>query len=328
MSRSDVAVRSHQIDAPARSDDDPRGLSVAEIQQAFRELRRSREGRGASAASVSAPAGPRRSHTGDSCGPDTAWHVGVAPPQPFTQPARATDAGYRLGTDWTVVVSAHGGAGASCVALAIADALSASQQPSRLIETAPPARSGLVAAATAELGADPTGAWRRGTRQRSTLYRPATDVPPAGWPAPAGSVPTATVVDLGLPTPADLSRLATDRPQLVVVCRGTVPGLRAAEQLLAELDGVPAVLAAVGAGRWPGAVSASLGPAVRDLRAAGQVVTVPADRHLQLTGPTTRRLPTSVGAAGRALLDLIDTARPGRVNPPAPPAPRTRGTRR
>jgi hypothetical protein len=86
-------------------------------------------------------------------------------------------------------------------------------------------------------------------------------------------------VDRGLPAPANVVRLVADRPCIVLVCRVTVPGLRLAEQLLAELDGTSIVLAAVGSGRWPGEVAASVGDRVRALREGRRVVTVPDDRR-------------------------------------------------
>jgi hypothetical protein len=345
MSLSDVGVPGQQIDVLNGGDIDPSGrlLSVAEIQQAFRDLRQRRHRQ----AQASAP-GPSRvttekgPHTGaapEDAGPDTLVGPSAEPPhispaQPpaaphsSPKPAKAAEGGGRLGRDWTAVVAAHSGAGASCVALAIADALSAADRPCRLIEAAHPTRSGLVAAAAAELGMDPTGAWRRGSRHLTTLYRRAGDLTPNGWPEPAGADPATTVVDLGLPAPANLSRLVNDQPHIVVVCRATVPGVRLAEHLLSELDTAPVVLAAVGAGRWPGEVTASLGPRVRGLRDAKQIVTIPDDRHLQVTGPTNSPLPKSVAAAGRSLLGLVDAAHPGGVTTWAQRAPRRRGTTR
>lgn len=324
----DTAAGSREIGVCDGRDDDRSGLSVAEIQYVFRELGRDRERREAGAGRVvTVPAGRHRPANSDTSRPHLAAAARRRPQDPSVGPAEPARANDRLGAGWITVVSAHGGAGASCVALAITDSLSGAQRTSRLIELAPPARSGLVAAATAELGVDLSGAWRRGSRLCSTLYRWACDSPPADWPAAVGPVPPVTVVDLGLPNPTDLTRLSVDGPDVVVVCRASVPGLRAAEGLLAALDGAPVVLAAVGSGRWPNLVNASVGPLVRDLRIAGRIVTVPADRHLQLSGPDSGPLPPSVTAAGRALLALLDTARPDGITPP-PPAPRTRGTRR
>ncbi len=353
MTLSDVGVAGQHIDVLNGGDVDPSGrlLSVAEIQQAFRDLRRTRDGTGASSppsAAVYDPiAAPHRSpsrlvtgsnaptelasgtpHTSrEFAAPagETASHTSL---HTSVKPAEATHGSGHLGPDWIAVVAAHSGAGASCVALAIADALSDSGRPSRLIEVAHPHRSGLVAAATAELGLDPTGAWRRGSRHLTTLFRRAAETAPDGWPEPAGIEPSETVVDLGLPAPTNLALLSRDRPQTVVVCRVTVPGLRSAEHMLAELGDRPVLLAAVGAGRWPGEVNASLGAHVRDLRRSGRVVTVPDEHRLRVTGPTHSPLPKPVAAAGRALRGLIDTTRSGGVATSAPPAPRQRGTTR
>lgn len=371
MSLSDVGVAGQQIDVINGGDVDPSGrlLSVAELQQAFRDLRRQRaqstptprrpdEQPDSPPRSTLRPhtssspvnAGPHTSPTADADRPHTSADDAVQRPHtspevdlvkdadrahssagPVTSPLPASPAvASALGSDWVAVVSAHSGAGASCVALAVADALADTGRACRLIEAAHPARSGLVAAASAELGTDPSGAWRRGSRRLTTLYRRATDAAPQGWPDPLQDA--ATVVDLGLPAPANVARLVADRPCIVLVCRVTVPGLRLAEQLLAELDGTSIVLAAVGPGRWPGEVAASVGDRVRALREGRRVVTVPDDRRLQVTGPTNSPLPKSVLHAGRELLGLIDAARLGSAGAPptltAPPASRTKGTTR
>ena len=57
-------------------------------------------------------------------------------------------------------------------------------------------------------------------------------------------------------------------------------------------------------------MSASSGPRLRALRIAGRVVTVPLDRHLQISGLTDSPLPKPVLAAGRALLELLNPIRP------------------
>jgi hypothetical protein len=215
-----------------------------------------------------------------------------------------------LAAAWIAAVAAHAGAGASTVALAISDAAAADDLPVHLIDTAHPARSGLVAAASEELGTDVTGAWRRGVRSGVLIDRRATDLAPAGWPVPPdGSA--LTVVDLGVAVPESLSGLAADRACLIVVCRPTVPGVRLTEQLLGQLAHRPAAIAAIGPSRWPGEVTASLGPRFRALRAAGRVVPVPTDRRLQVTGLISSPLPKSVRSAGRQLLGLLDGSHPG-----------------
>ena len=116
-------------------------------------------------------------------------------------------------------------------------------------ETAHPTRSGLVAAANAELGVDAGGAWRRGSRGQVTIDRRAGNATPSGWPALTAPDDGLVVVDIGLPTPDSLARLAISRCRIVVVCRPTVPGVRLAEQLLNSITG-PVIIASVGSGKW------------------------------------------------------------------------------
>jgi hypothetical protein len=311
-----------------------RSLSVAEIQQGLRELqargpRRVAAGVGASSqrpdngnpqppalGSEQVPTA-RRPRRASADTPTRGW----GDPEGETTARRGDntsgtgqvegDTG-ELGTGWIAVVVAHAGAGASTVALAISDAAAADGRRVHLIDKAHPSRSGLVAAASEELGTDVTGAWRRGLRFGVIIDRRATDVIPGDWPAdPAGEGPGLTVVDLGLPAPDHLARLGANRVRPVVVCRPTVPGVRLTEQLLEQLKRRPVVVAAVGSSRWPGEVTASLGPRLRALRAAGRVIPVPMDRRLQVTGLTSSPLPRPVRSAGRSLLGRIDDGHPG-----------------
>lgn len=308
-------------------------LAVAEIQQVLRQLQ-TRPARPAVAAigsrslvahsgggqrpacesgQVSTARRPRRTHGG---APARGW--GDTEGEPSARGGDATAGAMVLGGDepelaagWIAVLAAHAGAGASTVALAIGDAAAAGDLPVHLIDTAHPSRSGLVAAASEELGTDVTGAWRRGLRAGVTLDRRATDPASPGWPVPpVGDGPALTVVDLGLTAPENLSCLAADRALPVVVCRPTVPGVRLTEQLLGHLAYRPAAIAAIGPSRWPGEVTSSLGPRLRALRAAGRVVPVPTDRRLQNTGPSSSPLPKSVRSAGRRLLELLDDSHP------------------
>jgi hypothetical protein len=310
-----------------------RSLSVAEIQQALREL----QARGPRRAAAESGAPSRRLESGNS--QPAALGSGQVPAA--RRPRRASagtpaqgwgdleeTSAYRgdctsgtgqvegdiggLRSGWIAVVAAHAGAGASTVALAISDAAAADGRRVHLIDRAHPARSGLVAAASEELGTDVTGAWRRGLRSGVTIDRRATDVAPGDWPAdPADEGPGLTVVDFGAPAPDRPIWKAIDRARPVVVCRPTVPGVRLTEQLLEQLARQPVVVAAVGPSRWPGEVTASVGPALRALRAAGRVIAVPTDRRLQVTGPTSSPLPRPVRSAGRSLLERIDDGHPG-----------------
>jgi hypothetical protein len=210
--------------------------------------------------------------------------------------------------------------------LAIADAAAVAGRDAHLVETAHPKRSGLVAAADAELGVDTSGAWRRGSRGRLTVYRRATSDSPTGWPALAASEDDLVVLDLGSPMRDSLTRLPAGGCRTVVVCRPTVPGVRLAEQLLNAAVAGPVIIASVGTARWPAEVSASLGPRLRALRTGDAVVIVPTVRRLEVTGLTSSPLPKPIAAAGRLLLGLIDAADPGDATAAAQSAPRREGT--
>ncbi|GAA4752761.1 hypothetical protein GCM10023328_39980 [Modestobacter marinus] len=266
-------------------------LAVAEVQQALRELR------------------SRQAVRLVDVGGDTAS-------EPRKSRGDRTPGRHRAGGDsdlptgWITVLAGHAGAGASTVALAISDAAAVTGRSAHLIDNAHPARSGLGAAASAELGIDDTGTWRRGLRSTVTISRRATDAMPSRWPVPAGHHAGVTVLDVGLDADGRASR-TVDRACTVVVCRPTVPGVRLTEALLDQLRDQVVVIAAVGARRWPGEVAASSGPRLRALRLAGQVVAVPLERRLEVTGLTGQPLPSSIQAAGRALLALLSSRRPG-----------------
>lgn len=223
-----------------------------------------------------------------------------------------------------VVLAAHPGAGASTVALVLAEAVAGTGRRAHLVEFAPPARSGLLTAATAELGRDGSGGWRRGTRGDVVIDRPLED--PDGelsWPqVPAGERETVTVVDLGTYDAGLLDGPGWADAALLVVCRATVPGLRRAEQTLHRL-GRPAPVAVLGPARWPGPVRSSAGARLAERRRAGLVVAVPLDRALELTGVCREPLSRRLAASGRALLALMDAAAGG-ASTAAAAAPRTR----
>lgn len=219
-----------------------------------------------------------------------------------------------VGGGAVVVVAGHAGAGASTVALAMAEGLAEGLAEGRrvqLVDYCEPARSGLSAAPTVELGTDGAG-WRCGRRGRLELLRVAWCPADAALPPlPEANADTTVVVDLGWSTTCAL----LDSPRslvgcaLVVVTRVTVPAVRQAEAVLAAV-GAEAAVAAVGPARWPRLVEASCGPRLREARSTGRVVPVPCDQRLQIAGLTGDRLPKSVTAAGRALADLVMPAAP------------------
>jgi len=211
-----------------------------------------------------------------------------------------------------LVVAGHAGAGASTVALALAEGLAENRRV-QLVDYSEPARSGLAAAPTIELGTDGAG-WQCGRRGRLDVARlargPADGALP---PLPEADADTTVVVDPGWSTTCAL----LDSPRslvdcaLVVVTRVTIPAIRQTEQVLAAVGGEAAV-AALGPVRWPRLVEASCGPRLREARSKGQVVPVLVDRRLQTAGLTGDRLPKPVAAAGRALAALVAPAAPPR----------------
>ena len=301
-------------------------LSVAEIQQALRGLR---------ARKLSEAAKQAVSKQGQIT---TASHGDRAvltrtdplddPKQWACSPADAAPTAFAHGLKerWVSVVAAHAGAGASTVALAIADAAAVAGRDAHLVETAHPRQSGLVAAADVELGIDPDGAWRRGRRGRLTVHRRSTNDSSTGWPALPASADGLVVIDLSSPMPDSLTRLLAGGNSTVVVCRLTVPGVRLVEQVLSTSVTGPVIIASVGARRWAAEVSASLGPRLQALLAGNAVVTVPTVRRLEVSGLTSSPLPKPVAAAGRSLLNLLDAAHSGGATASTQPALGSKGT--
>ena len=176
----------------------------------------------------------------------------------------------------------------------------------QLVDYSEPARSGLAAAPTIELGIDGAG-WRCGRRGRLDVVRLARRSADGALPRlPEADADATVVVDAGWSTTCallDPSRSLVGCA-LVVVTRVTVPAVRQAEHVLATV-GAEAAVAAVGPARWPRLVEASCGARLREARSTGQVVSVPFDQRLQTAGLTGDRLPKSVAAAGRALAELV-----------------------
>lgn len=206
------------------------------------------------------------------------------------------------------VVGAHGNAGASTLALALATAAA----PARVVECASAARCGLVAAPTAELG-DYDGTWSRGTRgdvliERLTgvLLDPC-EVPPPSLPDRASRL---TVVDVGwdparmLAATSWLSKVLLQAPAFVVIAAATVPGLRHLENTLALLPGVDCVAAILGPTRrkWPKVLCHTFGPLTRAADRGHRLLTVPFVPALQVAGVDTSPLPVSLLEAADEIL--------------------------
>jgi hypothetical protein len=215
-----------------------------------------------------------------------------------------------------MVVGCHGGAGASTVALAMALAAGESGRSVRLLDCASAERSGLLTAVDAELGVEP--GWRRGRRARLPIDRvagvlaSAADVP-APPDEPLGAVEV-TVVDSGWGVAGVLSggswlARAAEPAAVVLVARVTIPGFRQLEQAMAMCCHNP-VVAVQGPSRRDRSVYATAGPQLSAAQDAGQVVSVPRNRHLAAAGITSAPLPQGVLKAGRQLLARALAAHP------------------
>ncbi len=213
-----------------------------------------------------------------------------------------------------MVLGAHPGAGSSVVALALAEAAARrdaadGSAPVRLVDAAPQATSGLICAAERELGVDPSG-WRIGFRGEVEIHRITAAVESSEHlPELATFESDRLVVDAGRPfsellaAPNPIAALV-HRVPLVLVCRATVPGVRRAERVVADLPGRPVVVG-VGARRWPGPVRATFGPLLSAAHDAGRVALMPADVRLEINGIDADPLPKALTAAAMRLLDLI-----------------------
>ncbi len=208
-----------------------------------------------------------------------------------------------------MVVGCHGGAGASTLALAVAEAARESGRSARLLDCASPERSGLTTAVDAELGVDGSG-WRQGRRAGLPIDRvcdavaSATDLPTPPDESP-GHVEV-TVVDTAWGVSDTLAGdcwLAQEGSSaaVVLVARATIPALRQLEQALDTSGGAP-VVALIGPTRRDRSVHATAGPLLKAADSAGRVVRVPSDRHLSATGISCAPLPKTVAGAGRQIV--------------------------
>lgn len=255
-----------------------------------------------------------------SAAPPVREHLALPPVQLDEGPARMQA---------LLVVGAHPGAGASTVALALADAIAlggpVGQAAVRLVELAPHEASGLICAAERELGSGP-GGWHVGRRGEVEIYRAGASVAsPVDLPELGVLESGRFVVDTGWPLhgiwaqqPEAITRLVP-HATVIVVCLATVPGVRRAERVLADLarraeQGRPVVVG-VGARRWPGAARATFGPCLTEAHDDGRAVLVPADRRLEVNGLDADPLPKAVTASAARLLELVWPAADSRARP-------------
>jgi hypothetical protein len=232
------------------------------------------------------------------------------------------------------VLAAHGGAGASTCALALADAADGAGLRVLLIDTADPARSGLAAACDVESVATRGVSNRRGvqvSRRRGIDCRRVAagqqrlclpgDVPDLlAWTERLDGVYDVTIVDVAwdawrtwghpsAPAAAWLSG-ADQSTAPVVVLRPTRRGLTQLEGVLdqaskahAEGETAPvSTLVTVGSSPWPPDVVASASPAARGLLACA--FTLPWDVDLERYGLTSAPSPPAL--QGAALLVLAE----------------------
>ena len=301
------------LDSGAAEPTDSRRLSVAELQRALQVARRTPP-------LDAPPVVPAPEHVLAAATSVVATDAAVSRPAWGSRGVRRPEATRR----WVAVVGAHGGAGASTVALALADAAAAAGRLVQLVSCDRPGRCGLLAAASVELGVDPSGRWRTGRRgPRITVDRllaaPNRHIgaDQAGWLPlpPAIDGDPLMIVDAAAGAAHDPRWLAS-AVAVVAVCRVSVPGVQHLEQLLGPLLDTqlppggaignrqrrPVLVAALGPGRWPGPVTSATGPLLRTIKAAGHVVPMPLDRRLATVGPTSNALPRAVTSAGDALL--------------------------
>lgn len=208
------------------------------------------------------------------------------------------------------LTAGHAGAGATTMALALADA-AATEAPVRLLDAAAPAWSGLCGATEVELGAE--AGWRRGRRGTHLVIDRVADasVVPAQVPLPRACPGTEwTVLDTGW-LPRELaahpeSWLATVEPTVdVVVTRASETGFSQADLVASTLDPARTVLVVLGATRRSHTLLAGAGPRIRQLwesDAIGFVPLLPA-RLLRGLGPDP--LPRPLQAAAQRLLDRL-----------------------
>lgn len=188
------------------------------------------------------------------------------------------------------VSGAHPGAGATTVALALADAISMGEPEVALVDEALTADA--FAASECEVNAGHPG-WKAGRRGSVRIVRGTTsaELPGGDRVIVDGSRPEAT--------------------HHVLVCRATLPSLRRAEPSMTSGTAVAVVAAA----RWPRRLRASIGPAMSEAISDGRVVFFPYSRDLDQYGVDAEPLPATTLAVARRLAELLMPGYAGTTSP-------------
>lgn len=221
------------------------------------------------------------------------------------------------------VRATNAGAGASTIALCIADAADSARVRTRILDAATPPWSGLLGATATELGA--AAGWRRGRRGTSVLID-RVEAPvrgPAEVPVPrACERVDLTVLDVGwsmreIAAAADRgSWLATTQARVeVLVTRPHGLALSQTEAVLSGLEEQPTVgrvgmvenvvVVVVGASRWHERDFAAAGRRLRGAHDRGAVLFSPLMAPTAHPGLGHRRLPKQLANPSRLLLRRI-----------------------
>lgn len=208
-----------------------------------------------------------------------------------------------------VVAGMAGSVGATTVSLALSS-VAALTGPARIIECAQPNRSGLTAAASAELGTG-RGGWTRGQREGVTLIRRSSTSSFDAAPPPPEEDGTFTVLDVGdllTEWPGERPIAADVTSRWVLVAGPSVPCLRQLELVLDLALAHNPTLAIVGTSprRWPTRLASAIQPRTRALLESGRVATFRHDKRLAITGLTPDPLPGHVAASARTLLTILE----------------------
>ena len=208
------------------------------------------------------------------------------------------------------VRATHAGAGASTLALALADTAARSATV-HLVDAAAPAWSGLTGATATELGA--RDGWRRGRRNPrlvvDRLDRPAAT--PAEVPVPREHVCALIVLDVGWSArelsghPGWLTTTPVDVDLLVT--RASAAALRQTETVLQMTRPGPRMLLVLGTRRWHGPEFTAAGTRLRELRDADALHFAPLLPRRSLTGLGPDPLPRPLLSTAQRLLARLGT---------------------